>query len=160
MIDVAAAVGVSRQTVYNEFGGRTGLAEELAAAEIQSFTTTVRRELFAHGGNVREAGRAAILRVLDEAAANPLVRGVLASERAGGAELFPYLTTRSDVVLAAAGQVIVEWASAHLRDLDAAVVSACADAMVRLTISHIVSPAESREASADTLAEVFVRLLR
>ncbi|WP_250032408.1 TetR/AcrR family transcriptional regulator [Paractinoplanes maris] len=160
MIDVATAVGVSRQTVYNEFGGRSGLAEELATTEIQRFATAVRNELFAHGGDVRQAGRAAIAHVLNEAAENPLVSGILRSDRAGGAELLPYLSTRADVILAAAGQIIVEWASVHLPQLDAAVVNVGADSIVRLTVSHIVLPADSPEESADALAEVFVRLLR
>lgn len=160
MIDVAKAVGVSRQTVYNEFGGRSGLAEELALTEIRRFATAVREELFAHGHDVRQAGRAAIARVLREASENPLVSGILKSDRSGGAELLPYLTTRVDVILAAAGQIIAEWASVYLPQLDAEVVNTCADSIVRLTVSHIVLPAGPPEPSADALAEIFVRLLR
>lgn len=156
MVDVAKVAGVSRQTVYNEFGSRHSLAEALATSEIRSFVETVRSELFAHAADPRAAGRAAILRVLTEAAENPLVRGILT----GADELLPYLTTRSEVVLSAAGQVVKEWTGAHLPDLDDDVASVAAESIIRLTVSHIVLPTASPEASADALAEVFVRLLR
>ncbi len=160
MADVAREAGVSRQTVYNEFGGRPGLAEALATTEIEQFADAVRRELAAHGGDVRAAGRAAILRVLTEAAGNPVARGIWTSTRGGADELLPFLTTRSGVVLAVAGAVVSEWAAVHLPHLGEDVVGAAADAIIRLTVSHIVQPVAGPEDSADALAEVFVRLLR
>src|SRR4051794_40902047 len=159
MLDVAKAVGVSRQTVYNEFGGRPGLGEALAVSEIHQFTQAVRAELFAHGADVRSAGRATILRVLTEATANPIVRGILTSTRDGGDELLPYLTTRSEVLLAAAGAVVRQWITEHQPGVPTATAAAASDAIIRLTVSHIVLPGGPPEVTADTLAEVFVRLL-
>jgi AcrR family transcriptional regulator len=159
MLDVAKAVGVSRQTIYNEFGDRPGLAQALAVTEIDRFVTAVRDELFAHGADVRAAGRATILRVLTEAAGNPLVRGILTSARGGADELLPYLTTRADVVLVAAGEVVQEWIVAHRPETDEDVAALAAESIIRLTVSHIVLPGASPAASADALAEVFVRLL-
>ena len=43
--------------------------------------------------------------------------------------------------------------------LPAQFAALAADSIIRLTVSHIVRPAASPEASADALAEVFVRLL-
>src|SRR5689334_7289549 len=83
MVDVAKAVGVSRQTVYNEFDGRAGLAEALAVSEVRHFAQRVRAELFRHGADVRAAGYAALLLTLDEAARNPLVAAILTSGRGG-----------------------------------------------------------------------------
>ncbi|MGX6603246.1 TetR family transcriptional regulator [Micromonosporaceae bacterium Da 78-11] len=160
MLDVAKAVGVSRQTVYNEFGGRPGLAEALAGTEIQRFTQGVRSELFAGGADVRSAGRAAILRVLTEAVTNPVVRDILTSTRSGGDGLLPYLTTRSELVLAAAGEVIMEWITAYLPEVAPAPAAAASDSIVRLTVSHLMTPSARPEATADTLADVLVRLLR
>jgi AcrR family transcriptional regulator len=159
MVDVAKAVGVSRQTVYNEFGDRPALAQALAVSEIDRFTAAVREELFARGADVRAAGRATILRVLTEAAANPLVRGILTSARGGADELLPYLTTRSEVVLVAAGEVVKEWIAAYRPETDERVAALAAESIIRLTVSHIVLPSAAPEESADALAEVFVRLL-
>jgi AcrR family transcriptional regulator len=160
MLDVAKAAGVSRQTVYNEFGDRPGLAEALALVEIRRFVDAVREELFARGADVRSAAHATILRALTEAAANPIVRGILSGSEGGGAELLPYLTTRSDVVLAAAGGVVMEWIAVHLPEVPSAAAAAASDSIVRLTVSHIVLPSAPPEATAALLAEVFVRLLR
>lgn len=160
MLDVAKVAGVSRQTVYNEFGDRAALAEALALSEIRRFTAAVRSELFADGRDEREASRAAILRVLTEAAANPLIRGILTGGRGGTSELLPYLTTRSEGVLAAAGEVVREWIAGRLPAIGDDAAALAAESIIRLTVSHIVLPGDSPESSAEALAEVFVRLLR
>jgi AcrR family transcriptional regulator len=159
MVDVARAAGVSRQTVYNEFGGRDGLAEAIAVREIEQFTAAVRTELFAHGSDVRAAAHAAVLHTLREAAANALVRAILTSARGGADELLPFLTTRSQAVLTLAGGVIAEWAGTLLPGSDPAVVAFAGDSVIRLTVSHIMLPAAAPEVTAEALADVFVRLL-
>ena len=159
MVDVARAAGVSRQTVYNEFDGRAGLAEAIAVREIERFVHAVRTELFAHGADVRAAAYAAVLHTLREAAGNALVRAILTSARGGADELLPYLTTRSDAALALAGAVIAEWAAVHLPEAGAEEVALAGDAVIRLTISHIMLPSGTPEATAAALAEVFHRLL-
>jgi len=160
MVDVARAAGVSRQTVYNEFDGRAGLAEALAVSEMATFVRRVRTELFRHGGDARAACYAAVLLTLAEAARNPLVRAILTSGRGGADELLPYLTTRSDVVLDAAGTVLTEWAGVHLPDVPPATTALVTDAVIRLTVSHVMLPRDTPAGTATTLAEVFVRLLR
>ncbi|KUL22386.1 TetR/AcrR family transcriptional regulator [Actinoplanes awajinensis] len=157
MADVAKAAGVSRQTVYNEFDGRDGLAQALAAREIERFTVAVRERLREHGADVRAAAHAAILHTLTEADQNPLVRSILAG---APDELLPFLTTRSDLLLSAAGAVIDEWAAASLPDADPAVVALAGESIVRLTVSHVVRPSADTATAASALAEVFVRLLR
>ncbi|MDI6098803.1 TetR family transcriptional regulator [Actinoplanes sp. NEAU-A12] len=158
MVDVARAAGVSRQTVYNEFAGRDGLAEAIAVREIERFTTAVHTALSAHGGDVRAAAHAAVLHTLREAADNALVRAILTSSR-GGDELLPFLTTRSGTVLTLAGEVIAAWAAAHLPGSDPAAVAFAGDSVIRLTVSHIMLPSATPEATATALADVFVRLL-
>ena len=159
MADVAKAAGVSRQTVYNEFDGRPGLAQALVVRETEQFTAAVRAELFRHGADVRAAARAALLRTLTEADGNPLIRAILTSARGGEEDLLPFLTTRSDVVLRAATAVIEEWARTCLPGTPAPAVTFAADAIVRLVISHIMMPSGPPAESAASLAEAFVRLL-
>ena len=160
MVDVATSAGVSRQTVYNEFDGRSGLAQALAVAEIQQFVAGVREHLFAHGADVRAAAYAALLHTLQEADGNPLVRDILTSARGGADTLLPYLTTRSELVLQAAGAVIEQWADVHLPDAEPTVVKLASESIVRLAVSHIVLPLSSPAVSAQALTEVFQRLLR
>jgi AcrR family transcriptional regulator len=160
MAQVARVAGVSRQTVYNEFGDRAGLAQALAMREIEQFVAQVRSHLFAHEGDIRAAGHAAILHTLHEAARNPLVHSILTSGRGGPEDLLPYLTTRSDAVLSTAVEVIREWAGTYVQEVAPAAVLLAAESIVRLTISHIVLPRTSPAEAAEALAEVFVRLVR
>jgi AcrR family transcriptional regulator len=159
MVDVAQAVGVSRQTVYNEFESKTGLADALTLREIQAFVADVRAQLFEHGDDIRAAARAAIGHTFAEAAGNPLVRAILTSTPPGADDLLPYLTTRAEAVLVTAGEVIVDWARACLPGLDEARVAVAAESIIRLTVSHIVLPSAPPDVTATALADVLVRLL-
>ena len=49
MVDVAAAAGVSRQTLYNEFGSKDGLARALVRREADGYLAGVERVLAAPG---------------------------------------------------------------------------------------------------------------
>ncbi|WP_433796414.1 TetR family transcriptional regulator [Actinoplanes sp. CA-252034] len=160
MADVAKAAGVSRQTVYNEFDGRAGLADALARREIERFTAAVRVLLLDNGDDIRAAGHAAISHTLHEADRNPLIRSILTSTPGGSGELLPYLTTRSDLLLSTAGAVIEEWAATCLPGTDTAKVALAGESIVRLTVSHIMLPTGSPDATAGALAEVLERLLR
>ncbi|MEW2079467.1 TetR/AcrR family transcriptional regulator [Streptomyces sp. NPDC013433] len=48
MVDVAAAAGVSRQTLYNEFGSKDGLARALVRREADGYLAGVDRALAGH----------------------------------------------------------------------------------------------------------------
>ncbi|WP_155375657.1 TetR/AcrR family transcriptional regulator [Catellatospora vulcania] len=159
MAAVAERAGVSRQTVYNEFGGRAGLADALADAEIALFTAGVRAVMFAHGPHVRAAVTAAVRFALDEAAANPLVHVILTASRGGADPLLPYLTTRSDVVLAAAAVPLLEWAAAFAPAVEPDELAFAAETVIRLVVSHIVLPLRPAAPTADALAGLVVLLL-
>src|SRR5579884_3064220 len=78
MADVAAAAGVSRQTLYNEFGSKDALAEALARREADAFLTETERVLSEHAGDPPAAAiAAAVEATLDRAADNPLLKAVL-----------------------------------------------------------------------------------
>lgn len=159
MADVADAVGISRQTVYNEFGSKAGLAEALTSREVGRFVDAVRTELLTHGGDVRAAGAAAILRTLTEAVDNPLVKTILTGTD-GDEGLLPYLTTRSELVLTTASAVVRDWAAVHVPTADAGTVAVAAESIVRLVLSHVVLPTAPAEQTAADLADTLVRLLR
>ncbi|WAP58195.1 TetR/AcrR family transcriptional regulator [Streptomyces sp. S465] len=79
MAEVAAAAGVSRQTLYNEFGSKEGLARALVRREADAYLRGVERALTGVPGAVapRERLAAAAVWTVRSATENPLVRAVL-----------------------------------------------------------------------------------
>jgi AcrR family transcriptional regulator len=157
MAQVAAKTGVSRQTVYNEFATKAGLAEALAQREAGRFIAGVRASLFAHGDDVRAGAYAAILYVLRDAAGDPLIKSILAGTRDGPDALLPFLTTRAQVVLTAATAVLHEWALEHLPGIGAEQRAFAAESIVRLVVSHMVLPTAPAERTAERLADAIAR---
>ncbi|MET9788338.1 TetR/AcrR family transcriptional regulator [Streptomyces canus] len=76
MVDVAATAGVSRQTLYNEFGSKEGLARALVRREADGYLVGVDRALTAHG-DARERLTATAEWTTASARENALVRAML-----------------------------------------------------------------------------------
>ncbi|MER5528295.1 TetR/AcrR family transcriptional regulator [Streptomyces sp. NPDC002677] len=76
MVDVAAAAGVSRQTLYNEFGSKEGLARALVRREADGYLAGVERALVGHT-EVRERLTATAEWMAAAARENVLVRAML-----------------------------------------------------------------------------------
>ncbi|MEU0966701.1 TetR/AcrR family transcriptional regulator [Streptomyces sp. NPDC005917] len=76
MVDVAAAAGVSRQTLYNEFGSKEGLARALVRREADGYLAGVERALGSHT-EVRERLTATAEWMAAAARENALVRAML-----------------------------------------------------------------------------------
>ncbi|MEU5208327.1 helix-turn-helix domain-containing protein [Streptomyces sp. NPDC020742] len=84
MVDVAAAAGVSRQTLYNEFGSKEGLARALVRRETDHYLAGAARALARGGapgagtrGDATARLTAAASWTLRTARTNPLVRAAL-----------------------------------------------------------------------------------
>ncbi|MEV5593066.1 TetR/AcrR family transcriptional regulator [Streptomyces sp. NPDC052496] len=84
MVDVAAEAGVSRQTLYNEFGSKEGLARALIRRETEGYVAGVTRALAepgpvpgAAGGDVEARVVAAAAWTVRAARTNPLIRAAL-----------------------------------------------------------------------------------
>ncbi|MEU6378670.1 TetR/AcrR family transcriptional regulator [Streptomyces sp. NPDC046909] len=76
MVDVAAAAGVSRQTLYNEFGSKEGLARALVRREADGYLAGVERALATHS-DARERLTATAEWTAATAKDNALVRAML-----------------------------------------------------------------------------------
>ncbi|MFB8773349.1 TetR/AcrR family transcriptional regulator [Streptomyces broussonetiae] len=76
MVDVAAAAGVSRQTLYNEFGSKEGLARALVRREADGYLAGVERALGTHR-DARERLTATAEWTTAAARDNALVRAML-----------------------------------------------------------------------------------
>jgi AcrR family transcriptional regulator len=77
MVDVAAAAGVSRQTLYNEFGSKDGLARALVRREADAFFAGVDRVLAERAGSDPDRLVGVAEWIVRAARANPLVRALL-----------------------------------------------------------------------------------
>ncbi|MEU0584183.1 TetR/AcrR family transcriptional regulator [Streptomyces sp. NPDC006132] len=76
MVDVAAAAGVSRQTLYNEFGSKDGLARALVRREADGYLAGVDRALAGHS-DPRDRLTATAEWTTSAARDNALVRAML-----------------------------------------------------------------------------------
>jgi AcrR family transcriptional regulator len=156
MAEVAARSGVSRQTVYNEVGGREALAEAMVLDELGRFLAVV-DAAFARHDDLRAAVRAAVLGVLTAAEDNALLREVVSP---GGGELLPPLTTDAGAVLEAATAVVDAHLVALTPRVDAARRTAVVDMLVRTVLSHVMLPSAPPRRTADAVADLAVLLLR
>jgi AcrR family transcriptional regulator len=156
MADVARAAGVSRQTLYAEFGTKDGLAQALALREAERYMSGADAARAGHEGSPAEAVAAATTFTLTAAADNPLLKAVLTDDTSG---LLPFLTTRAEAILAAARERAVDYLCGQWPALDRADVVRVADAVNRLTISHLVLPGGRPDEVAADIALLVDRLL-
>ena len=94
MAEVARAAGVSRQTLYNEFGSRPEFAQAYVLREADRFIAAVELAISANAPDAEAALGAAFDLFIAAAAENPLVRAVLTP--GGESELLPLVTTRGE----------------------------------------------------------------
>ncbi|MES9603697.1 TetR family transcriptional regulator [Actinomadura sp. NPDC000929] len=156
MRDVASAAGVSRQTVYNEFGDKWGLAQAVVIRDNDRYLDGIDAVLSEHA-DVYSAVVAAVTFTMETSADDQLKKAVLTG--AGGDEMLPLLTTQAEPVLFAASARIAEHALRQWPDLDRAALTEIADAAVRLTMSHIMLPSGPPEAFAHFVARMVTRYL-
>lgn len=164
MADVATEAGVSRQTLYNEFGSKDGLARALVLRETHRFIAGVREVLDEHlaagaGGaaGIGDAVAAAAGYVFDRAADDPLIKAVLTSDQGGS--LLPFLTTRSEPVLVASRDAVVDYLARACPQVASEDIRVAAEAAVRLTVSHVVLPLTPADTAARELASLVTRYL-
>lgn len=158
MADVAAAAGVSRQTLYNEFGSKDRLAEELLLRHTQRFLAGVREVLAGHAAEPPAmAVSAAAQYVLGRGADDPLLKAILTAQ--GDEALLPYLTYRGERGLIESRDVLVDHLHRHCPDVPAADLVALAESVVRLAISHLLLPLAPADTVAHQLGELVGRYL-
>ncbi|POM22444.1 Bacterial regulatory protein, tetR family [Actinomadura rubteroloni] len=156
MRDVADAAGVSRQTVYNEFGDKWGLAQAVVLRDNERYLDGIDHILTAHD-DLYSAVLAAVEFTLELSADDPIKKAVLTG--AGGDELLPLLTTQAEPVLFTASARVVEHARARWPELVGPDLPEVADAAVRLVMSHIVLPSLPPDRTARLIARLVVRAL-
>ncbi|WP_216210037.1 TetR/AcrR family transcriptional regulator [Amycolatopsis aidingensis] len=151
MAEVAARVGVSRQTVYNEFGSKAGLAQAVVLRTTSTFLDGVNQRL-TEAGNLLTGVHRAVIFTLEHARADRLAAATLGEGSA--ADLLPLLTTRGEPVLSAAMDLVRTHYRSRLPGLAEATADLLAETAVRLTLSHLVLPTHSAAEAADAVCAV------
>lgn len=138
MAEVARAAGVSRQTLYKEFGSRDEYAQAFVIREGARFLDAVEQAIRTHLDDPRAAVAAGLEVFLTLASEDPLVGLLLDDDGTGG--MLPLITTRS--------RPVIDWATVrlcdamrsgwpHIADED---IELLADSFVRLAISYVTAP--------------------
>ncbi|GAA1887590.1 TetR/AcrR family transcriptional regulator [Williamsia serinedens] len=153
MTDIAAAAGVSRQTVYNEFGSRQGLATAYALRLIDEFCAAVDTAVEDNVGRIRDALGEAHRAFFALAAADPLVQSLL-SGRAKPDLLRLITTDAAPLILHATGTLADtlhrSWIGAPYDE-----ARRVASSIGRMALSYIAMPPEDDSDVADHLARLF-----
>lgn len=146
MADVGAAAGVSRQTVYNEFGSKTALVEAVALRTTAEFLEGIQSQ-FESAPDLLAGIHRAVVYTIEHGRENKLVATALGTRE--GEDLLPLLTTRGEPVLSAAMALAATHYREFLPDLDEAAATQLAETATRLTLSHLVLPTHSATVAAD-----------
>lgn len=160
MSRLADAVGVSRQTVYNEIGTKPSLAEAMILGELARFLESVDRAFLTHPDDLVAAIRAAVVGVLEFAEGNPLLHAIVSATHGADTELLPLLTTHAGALMETAKMVIAEHLTAYAIDLEPEQLPPLIDAIVRIVLSHVMQPSAPPAITADGIAFIAERVLR
>ncbi|ABG98098.1 possible transcriptional regulator, TetR family protein [Rhodococcus jostii RHA1] len=149
MSDVAAGAGVSRQTLYNEFKSRQGLAEAYALRLADELVDAVDEALVANVGEGRAALLSGFTAFFAASLSDPLVQSLLRGETKP--DLLRLITTESAPIIERASRRLADvfqrcWVRAN--PSDAGILSR---AIVRLAMSYISMPPESEANVAEDL---------
>jgi AcrR family transcriptional regulator len=150
--DVAKAAGISRQTIYNEFGSRQGLAEGYALRLADRLVDAVDDAITTNVGDVHTAFLEGFRAFFAESASDPLVISLLTG--VAKPDLLQLITTDSAPIITRCSERLTStfthsWVQAS--DEDAGVL---ARAIVRLAMSYVSMPPEADHDVALDLARL------
>ena len=150
--DVAKAAGISRQTIYNEFGSRQGLAEGYALRLADRLVDAVDDAIKGNVGNVYAAFLEGFRAFFAESASDPLVISLLTGS--AKPDLLQIITTDSAPIITRCSARLTEtfthsWV--RCSEEDAGVL---ARAIVRLAMSYVSMPPEADHDVARDLARL------
>jgi AcrR family transcriptional regulator len=151
MSDVAKAAGVSRQTLYNEFVSRQGLATEYILRLVDQFIAQVEIGIAEHEGDARAAVETGFRNFLFAAAADPAVQTALKGTAA--TEIIALITSEGGPVLERAVKGLAEAIQRSWMDAQPDVARIAATFLGRIALSYLTIPPVSPE----TVVDDFVR---
>jgi AcrR family transcriptional regulator len=156
MADVAAATGVSRQTVHNEFGTKEALVDAVAADTVKDFLDGIAQRI-EHAPDIYTGIAAAVRHTLVHAEENRLVNAILTG--ADAEDLLPLLTTKGQPVLLPAVDLLTELWRPRLPWLPDDEIRLLAETGMRLTVSHLLTPTGPVDEAVATITALMRRLI-
>ncbi|MFZ2501845.1 MAG: TetR family transcriptional regulator [Nocardioides sp.] len=159
MSALAKRVGVSRQTIYNEFGTKADLGEAVILNELLRFLAEVEGGFADHPGDMVGSVRAACRRVFELAAVDPIVHAALAANLGAATELLPMLTTRSLGLIEIATETVKVLLAPYPIALSEAEFGTAVDAVIRVVLSKVMDPGLPPEENAESMAWLAERVL-
>jgi len=159
MARLADAVGVSRQTIYNEVGDKSGLAEAMILGELARFLDSVNTAFDREPTDLVAAIRRAVRTVLEMSKGNDLLKAVVSASHGADTELLPLLTTHSDALVETAKAVVRDRVGAYGVDLTSTQLAGAIDIIVRVVLSHVMQPSGTPEETSESLAFFAKRVL-
>ncbi|EME51556.1 MULTISPECIES: TetR/AcrR family transcriptional regulator [Rhodococcus] len=152
MTDVARGAGVSRQTLYNEFSSRQGLAQAYALRLVDQFVDAVDDAIYTHVGQARAALVEGFTSFFVESSADPLIQSLLRGD--AKPDLLRLITTDSAPLIERASARLSETFQRSWVQASAADAGILGRAIVRVAMSYISMPPESDRDVAADLAEL------
>jgi AcrR family transcriptional regulator len=152
MADVATAAGVSRQTVYNEFGNKEALVSAVSLRTEVVFLDEIAARMRATE-SVVDGLRGGVRWAIEDVTRNPLVSATLGTGAAQ--DLLPFLTaSKAEPLLhsarAALGAVLAE----RVPTMDIERAEVLAEQAFRLVISHVTLPTTDAAQAAETITRL------
>jgi AcrR family transcriptional regulator len=153
LADVARAAGISRQTIYNEFGSRQGLAQGYALRLADQLVDVIHAAIDNNVGDIYAAFLEGFRLFFTESAADPLVISLLTG--VAKPDLLQIITTDSAPIITHCSNRLTStfmhsWVKAS--EDDAGIL---ARAIVRLAMSYVSMPPEADHDVAADLARLF-----
>jgi AcrR family transcriptional regulator len=152
LTDVAMVAGISRQTIYNEFGSRQGLAQGYALRLADRLVDQIEDAINGNVGDMYAAFLQGFRDFFTESAADPLVISLLTGTTKP--DLLQLITTDSAPIIVRCSQRLTEsFMNSWVRtsEEDAGVL---ARAIVRLAMSYVSMPPEADHDVARDLARL------
>ncbi len=152
MADVADRAGISRQTLYVDFGSREALAQEVVLREVVRFLDAVRDSISQHVADAQEAVVAAFRTFLVAVAENPLLLALVFDD--DNEELLPLLTTQGAPVLDAACARLASFIRGTWPDVDSGDAETLSECIIRLAISVATLPSQAPKVTPEAVARM------
>jgi len=152
LADVARAAGISRQTIYNEFGSRQGLALGYAMRLADHLVDEIDHAIRQNEGDLYSAFLQGFRAFFAESASDPLVNSLRTGE--AKPDLLQLITVDSAPIITHCSQrLTTAFAESWVKhsEQDAGVL---ARAIVRLCMSYVSMPPEADHDVADDLARL------
>jgi AcrR family transcriptional regulator len=158
---IATAIGISRQSLHAEFGTKDDLGNALVMRETAEFFEGMQALLSEHPGDLGGGVYVAAQYMLSVAHDNPLLQTILTLTPANGGDvsLLSLLTIRGEPLIGRAVETFGDWVTGQWPAADPADVRLMVESVVRLCLSHILTPTKAPSEVAADLAVVARRCL-